>query len=200
MDWKEYDCGDSKVRIPVPRSYGDCWQLVRSDAYRHNGRHDSLFKIILGSFSRPSIRWSIWFRLAQHRGPLRSLARWRAGKFKRKYGIFIPVRTPIGYGLYIGHLHSIVINPTAVIGNNVTISQQTTIGANDGPAAVIADNVYMGPGVKTVEDVHIGDRAIIGAGAVVTRDIPPGATAAGVPARVIGRGPRHDYVKHPWKL
>jgi acetyltransferase-like isoleucine patch superfamily enzyme len=49
----------------------------------------------------------------------------------------------------------------------------------------VGAGVWIGAGAKVLDGVTIGDRAIIGAGAVVRADVPPGATAAGVPARVI---------------
>ena len=78
----------------------------------------------------------------------------------------------------------IIVNATAVIGNNCTIHQLTTIGSDFDNAAVIGDNVYIGPGVSLVEHVHVGNNSIIGAGAVVVDDIPSNSLAVGVPARV----------------
>ncbi|WP_220450672.1 hypothetical protein [Megamonas funiformis] len=59
----------------------------------------------------------------------------------------------IGYGLYIGHGGPVIINPTAVIGNNVNLSQFTTIGSNEGKAAIIGDNVYIGPQVVLLQNL-----------------------------------------------
>lgn len=50
---------------------------------------------------------------------------------------------------------------------------------------VIADNVWLGGGVIVCAGVTIGEDTVVGAGAVVTRDLPPGVLAAGVPARVL---------------
>lgn len=98
----------------------------------------------------------------------------------------ISTQTSIGPGLYIGHGVGMVINPTAKIGAHVNLSQFLTIGSNKGTAATIEDNVlYIGPSVCLVEDVVIGEGSVIGAGSVVTHDIPPHSVAVGVPARVI---------------
>ena len=70
---------------------------------------------------------------------------------------------------------------------------------NHGTPAVIGDNVYIGPNVCIVEDVHIGNNSNIGAGAVVTKDVPEGATVAGVPAKVISYK-RHDFVMNKYPV
>ena len=106
----------------------------------------------------------------------------------------------MGYGLYIGHNGPIVVNPTAVIGNNCNLSQFTTIGSNEGKAAIIGDNVYIGPGVCIVEDVRIGNNVTIGAGSVVTKDIPDNATAAGNYAKVLNYDNPGRYVHQRWNV
>ena len=115
-----------------------------------------------------------------------------------KYGIQIPRNTKIGYGLYIGHGVGIVINGGTVIGNNVNISQFLSIGTNKCTPAVIGDNVYIGPNVCIVEDVHIGNNATVGAGAVVVKDVPENATVAGVPAKVISYNNPGRFIKNPF--
>jgi len=80
----------------------------------------------------------------------------------------------------------IVINPACVIGNNVKINQQVTLGGSgDKGCPIIGDNVYIGAGAKVLGGVRIGNNAKIGANAVVLADIPDGATAVGVPARIL---------------
>ena len=104
----------------------------------------------------------------------------------------------MGYGLYIYHGGPIVDNPTAVIGNNVNLSQFTTIGANNGEATIIGDNVYIGPNVCVVENVVIGDNVTIGAGSVVTKSIPNNATAVGNYAKVVNYNNPGRYIENKW--
>lgn len=105
-----------------------------------------------------------------------------------------------GYGLYIGHGGPIVVNHTATIGNNCNLSQFTTIGSNHGKAATIGDNVYIGPNCCIVEDVVIGNNVTIGAGSVVTKDIPDNATAVGNYAKVINFNDPGRYIKNRWTV
>lgn len=94
----------------------------------------------------------------------------------------------IGGGMTIYHGYSTIVFAKS-IGKNFTVYQQVTIGrgkridGNDIP--VIGDNVTVYAGAIIVGGVRIGDNAIIGAGAVVTKDVPNNATVVGAPMRVI---------------
>lgn len=131
--------------------------------------------------------------------PFSLFARYKHRQLSRKWGIQIPRTAKIGYGLYIGHGVGIVINPKTVIGNNVNLSQFLTIGSNKGTPAVIGDNVYIGPSVCIVEDVKIGNNVTIGAGSVVTKDVPENATVAGVPAKVLNYNNPGRFVNRRYK-
>jgi serine O-acetyltransferase len=99
----------------------------------------------------------------------------------------VPITVWIGGGLILGHPVGVVMHPNAVIGPNCLIFQGVTIGAG-GPipgAPTIGGHVDIGAGAKILGGVTIGDHARIGAGAVVIRDVPPGATAVGIPARIV---------------
>jgi len=92
--------------------------------------------------------------------------------------------------VHMPHPYGIVLQRQAVIGHRVTIMQQVMIGGRDGDpriAPVIGDDVTIGAGARILGDVRIGKGATIGANAVVTRDIPPGATVVGAD-RILATG------------
>ena len=103
------------------------------------------------------------------------------------YGASISPQTKIGHNVHFAYNGmGIVIHPRCVIGNNVFISQQVTLGGRgDEGVPVIGDNVLIGAGAKILGGVKIGNNAKIGANAVVITDVPDGATVVGVPARII---------------
>lgn len=103
----------------------------------------------------------------------------------------IHLTAKIGGGLLLPHPTGIILHPDARIGPNCAIFHQVTLGVvRDGQGApVIGGHVDIGAGAKILGPVTIGDHVVIGANAVVTRDIPPGAVAAGVPARILSRDP-----------
>ncbi|MCK7589530.1 hypothetical protein M0G43_02980 [Subsaxibacter sp. CAU 1640] len=106
-------------------------------------------------------------------------------------GCEIPASTKIGSGLIIHHGRAIVLNKNTVLGNNVTIKHNTTIGNKedfegaDLGSPVIGDNVIIGPHSIIIGPICIGDNAIIGAGSVVVKNVEPSTIVAGNPAKLI---------------
>lgn len=94
--------------------------------------------------------------------------------------------TRVGGGLVLPHPNGVVMHRDAVIGVNRMIMQQVTIGqVAQGAVPKLGSGVYVGAGAKVLGPVVIGDRAAIGANAVVLQDVPADATAVGVPAQVV---------------
>ena len=182
---KYYREANVEIVVPIPENYHDCICLLKSDYYRVYGRTGTIREIYALALKEPSFMFLFWHRLSQVKGWLWMYAKWRHRRLMFKYGLMIASSTKIGYGFFIGHPQGVVINHTAVIGNNVNISQFLTIGSNETRAAVIGDNVYVGPHVCLVENVHIGSNATIGAGSVVTKDVKADAVVAGNPAHEI---------------
>jgi serine O-acetyltransferase len=96
-------------------------------------------------------------------------------------GADIPLNCQLGGGLKLTHPNGVVIHPQASIGPNCLILQQVTIARD----VKIGGHVDIGAGAKIIRPVTIGDHAKIGANAVVLNPVPSGATAVGIPAKIV---------------
>src|SRR5512145_372895 len=105
-------------------------------------------------------------------------------------GIEIHPGATLGAGLFIDHGMGVVIGETAEVGDDVLLFHGVTLGGVDDRRGRrhprLGDGVVVGAGAKILGALHIGDGARIGAQSVVLRDVPAGATAVGIPARVVG--------------
>jgi serine O-acetyltransferase len=102
----------------------------------------------------------------------------------------LPVFAEIGGGLRVVDCGMIFLHSNCVIGRNCTLRRGVTIGnaRDDGATPVIGDNVDIGAYAQILGGVRIGDDAKIGSMSVVLRDVPPGASAIGIPAKInLGR-------------
>lgn len=106
------------------------------------------------------------------------------------FGSEIDTKATIGAGIYMPHPYGIVIGGACIIGKNVSINQNVTLGRRDIDETgdpVIGDNVAINSGAVIVGAVKVGNNAKIGANSVVLKDVPEHATAVGIPARIIAK-------------
>ena len=110
-------------------------------------------------------------------------------------GIEIHPLATIGRGLFIDHGMGVVIGETAVIGDDVTLFQGVTLGGTGKERGkrhpTIGHRVVIGAGAKVLGHITIGDDSMVGANAVVVRDVPTHSTVVGVPGRITRTKDRH---------
>jgi serine O-acetyltransferase len=147
-------------------------------------------------YTKPELRFQRQLRRVEYlencrRDPLGralgGIALWRLKRLSMLLGFTVP-RNVFGPGLSIAHYGSLVVNGNARVGRNCRIHSDVNIGEAGGRAPTIGDDVYIGPGAKIFGGITVGAGAAIGANAVVNRDVPPGVTVGGVPAKVISDG------------
>lgn len=138
----------------------------------------------------------LYYRVAHffYKIKLKFIARWISQLGRFMTGVEIHPGAQIGRGLMIDHGMGVVIGETAIVGDNCTIYQGVTLGGTGKDTGkrhpTIGNNVMIGSGAKVLGPFTVGDNAKIAAGAVVLDAVPEGATAVGVPARMIVAGQR----------
>ncbi len=148
----------------------------------------SLLEVLL---TYPGLHAIVLHRLAHrlHRAGVPLVPRLLSHANRWLTGIEIHPGAKIGRRLFIDHGMGVVIGETSEIGDNVTLYQGVTLGGTGKECGkrhpTLGNNVLVGVGAKILGAVTIGDGARIGAGAVVLNDVPPHATAVGVPAKVV---------------
>lgn len=132
---------------------------------------------------RMKIHFKLW------RSPFSILYGMLFRKIRNTYGIELPYTVELGRRVIIEHQGAIVIHGYCAIGDDSIIRQGVTLGNRylERPfeAPKLGKRVNVGAGAKIFGNVTVGDGANIGANAVVLLDVPPGATAVGIPAKII---------------
>ncbi len=138
------------------------------------GLHARIFHRIAHFLWKANLKWLARF--------LSHMARWFTG-------IEIHPGATIGRRFFIDHGMGVVIGETAEIGDDVTLYHGVTLGGTSWKEGkrhpTLGNGVVVGAGAKVLGPIHIGDGAKIGSNAVVVKDVPAGATAAGIPARIL---------------
>ena len=117
------------------------------------------------------------------------VAAYRAGYVfcRNFYSIELPYSAKVGRRVVIEHQGGIVVHGASEIGDDCILRQGVTLGnrhlSSPMDAPVLGNRVNVGAGAKILGAVRLGDGSAVGANAVVTRDVPAGLTAVGIPAR-----------------
>jgi serine O-acetyltransferase len=155
------------------------WQTYEGDIWRQG-----LWVMWVYRFGQ----WRYGIRPASLRKPFSLLYKILRTGCQMLTGVELPCETRVGRRLRIEHFGGIVISGDSVIGDDVVLRHGVTIGlkrTGQRGAPRIGNRVDIGAGAKILGDIVIGDDAVIGANAVVLKDVPPGAFAVGIPARII---------------
>ena len=165
------------------------WALVREDLKTHDGDWTVPgFRVL---FVHRFGNWRMSVRSPLLRAPLSWFYRLMHRKVRNKYGIELDFSTRVGRRVHIQHQSAIVINGYCEIGDGCIIRHSVTMGIRSlddmTGAPTLGRGVDVGAGAVILGRITVGDGAQIGANAVVLQDVPPGAVAVGVPARIIER-------------
>ncbi len=135
---------------------------------------------------------AIWFHRMAHwcwGNDLKWVARMISHFARWTTGIEIHPGAVLGRRFFIDHGMGVVIGQTTEIGDDCTIYQGVTLGGtswNPGNRhPTLANNVVVGAGAKVLGPFTVGEGARIGSNAVVVKEVPPGCTAVGVPAKLV---------------
>jgi serine O-acetyltransferase len=172
----------------MPSSFGELIDVVRQD-WRVNGR----------DWTKPGFRalavhrfgnWRMTFGSFVARAPLARIYRAMFRFVRNHYGIEIEYTVRLGRGVIIEHQSGIVVNGYATLGDGCILRQGVTIGNRrlDDPTGVpvFGRDVNIGAGASVLGRITIGDGAQIGSN---SDDVPAGATAVGIPARIVKVSP-----------
>ena len=139
----------------------------------------------------PGLHARIFHRMAHSlwRADFKWLARFLSHIGRALTGIEIHPGATIGRRFFIDHGMGVVIGETAEIGDDVTLYHGVTLGGTSWKEGkrhpTLGNGVVVGAGAKILGPITIGEGAKIGSNAVVVKDVPAGATAAGIPARIL---------------
>jgi serine O-acetyltransferase len=134
----------------------------------------------------------------------RVLARFLSQVARSLTGIEIHPGATIGNRLFIDHGIGVVVGETAVIGDNVVLYQNVTLGGTGKEKGkrhpTIGNNVVIGAGAKVLGNITVGENSRIGAGSVALRNVPENSTLVGVPGHVVLRNGKRIVIIDPKQI
>lgn len=168
--------------------FGRSLRSLRSDWARNRGNIKGRLVVLAFRltevFAKRSRRDMVWWAGLPFMLTYRLVVEWFLG-------IELPAKTIVGPGLIIYHGQGLVVRDTSIIGCDVTLRHNVTIGikvkrdGSESAAPELGDGVEVGAGALIIGPVKVGNHVVIGAGAVVVDDVPDSATVVGNPAREV---------------
>jgi serine O-acetyltransferase len=132
----------------------------------------------------------------------RAYALWLQSRCSQQFGVDIHPAAVIGPAVIIDHATGVVIGETAVVGEGCTLLHGVTLGGSGKDHGdrhpKIGKHVLLGAGCSVLGNIRVGDRAKLGAGSIVLKPIPSGATAVGAPAKIVGRVVEENPAGRGW--
>lgn len=120
---------------------------------------------------------------------LRLVARFHSQVIRLLTGIEIHPGAQVGHRLFIDHGMGVVIGETTIVGDDVTIYQNVTLGGTGKEKGkrhpTVGNSVFIGSGAKLLGNITIGQNCRVGAGSVVLHDVPDNSTIVGVPGHIV---------------
>ena len=173
--------GSEAIRAAV---HADLRAILERDPALHSCSSALLY--YKGFHALESFRMAHWLH-EQGRG---SVARHLQNRISEVVAVDIHPAARIGSGVFLDHGTGIVIGETAVVGDDVSILQDVTLGGTGKETGdrhpKVQAGVMIGAGAKVLGNIVIGEGSKVAAGSVVLREVPPHSTVAGVPAHVVG--------------
>jgi len=170
------------------------FSLIKEDFLNVKRNDPALHSTFELFFNYPGL-WALFFHRIAHALYLKGLRFFP--RFISGIGLFLTVidihpAATIGRRVFIDHGVGVVIGETSIIGDDVIIYQQVTLGGVSTSKGkrhpTVEDNVVIGAGAKVLGNILLGKNSKIGANSVVVKDVPADCTAIGIPARVLKRG------------
>jgi serine O-acetyltransferase len=150
---------------------------------------------------------AVWFYRLNHwlwNHGARLCARWLSQVARVFTGIEIHPAAHVGRRLFIDHGMGVVIGETTVLGDEVTIYQDVTLGGTGKEEGkrhpTIGNRVVIGAGSRVLGNIEIGHNSRIGAGSVVLRSVPDDSTVVGVPGHIIFRQGKRVVITDPKQI
>lgn len=134
-----------------------------------------------------SYRVAHWLWIADRR----PLALYLQSRISEVFALDIHLAAVIGKGILIDHGSGVVIGETAVVGDDVSMLHEVTLGGTGKESGdrhpKIGNGVLIGAGAKILGNIRIGEGSKVAAGSIVLHEVPPHSTVAGIPAKVVGK-------------